>query len=246
METQYIHNESYRKKAVAISVLIPTRNEATNIAALITYLRALPFSDGAEIIVCDGGSEDATRQIAERAGARVLPCPPNRGAQLNAGARAAGGEVLWFLHADARPHRQSLAHLQRVARRRNACGGNFRLNFDASGFAPRAFEIIARLQRKRGVYYGDSGIWATREVFENLGGFREWPLFEDYDFASRLEAFARAHGRRTEYSRLAIQASSRRFKHAPMGVLLQWARLQFLFSRGVSPEYLAAMYFGSR
>ena len=233
-----------------ILVLIPARNEAKCIAAQITYLRALsrPQNCQIEIIVADGDSDDATRVLAESAGAHVLGCKANRGVQQNAAAQIANGDILWFLHADSKPHPRALEYLSRAARNPKTSGGNFRLHFETHAgkdkFWPRVFETIARTQRKRGGYYGDSGIWVRREVFQMLVGFKEWPLFEDFDFARRLEKFSSRHGMRTEYSPLEIIASARRFQTSPLRLLAQWIMLQTLFQIGVSPQRLARIYFG--
>lgn len=229
-----------------ISIIIPTRNEAVGIETQIKHLLSLPGAQNCEVMVCDGASADSTREISERAGARVLLCQSNRGAQLNAGAQASNGKVLWFLHADSRPHARSLEYLQRAMQKPRVCGGNFRLCFNSDQTAARIFESIARMQRRRGVYYGDSGIWVRREIFDRLVGFREWPLFEDYDFARRLEAVARRQRQRTDYAPLPICASARRFEKAPLRVLSQWAILQLLFSLSVSPGKLAQLYFTNR
>lgn len=235
---------------MTISVIMPTRNEAARIGQSIEYLRLGNNAADLEIIVADGQSHDATRAVAARAGARVLACEANRGLQQNAAAQIASGEILWFLHADSTPHPQALEYLIQVSQNPKICGGNFRLRFErstsVSALWPGIFEIIARLQRRYGVYYGDSGIWVRREVFQLLGGFEAWPLFEDYDFARRLENFARRHGLRTEYSALPLTASSRRFERAPARVLRQWIKLQALFQIGVAPEQLAAIYFRER
>ena len=232
-----------------LSIIIPARNESSRIAAQIRYLQSLDRSENTpiEIIVCDGESSDKTAQIARENGAIVLETSANRGLQQNAGAqqnsqRARGG-VLWFLHADARPHPQSIRYLENISRHKNISGGNFRLRFDASTPATRAFALIAKMQRARGVYYGDSGIWAKREVFDLMNGFRDWPLFEDYDFARRLEKFSRRHGMRSEYSTLPITVSSRRLEKQAGKVLRQWLMLQILFSCGASPEKLARLYY---
>ncbi len=226
-----------------LSVIIPTLNEAPHITPLIERLRALQSDEvRLEIIVSDGGSCDETARIARMAGANVVEGARGRGAQLNAGVRAASGEALWFLHADARPHSRSAKHIARCLQDSKICGGNFRLRFANGGRAAHAFARIARQQRRLGLYYGDSGIWARREVFETLGGFANWPLFEDYDFARRLEAFARHHARQTDYAPWPIFASPRRFQKAPLRVLAQWLILQTLFSLGASPQRLAEFY----
>jgi glycosyltransferase involved in cell wall biosynthesis len=228
-----------------LSIIIPTRNEAGIIASQIAYLQTLSCDAETqlEIIVCDGHSEDATAEIPRTCGAKVCETAPNRGLQQNAGAQISSGGVLWFLHADARPHPKSIFNIEKAMRSKRASGGNFCLRFDRSSPAMRAFAFIARMQRARGIYYGDSGIWIRREVFDLLSGFRDWPLFEDYDLARRLEKFAKRHGMRTEYSRLPITVSSRRLKNRTGKVLLQWLALQLLFALGAPPEKLARYYF---
>ena len=271
-----------------ISVIVPARDEAETLPLLLADLRAM---NGAlhEIIVCDGGSRDATLQVARRGGARVLACNfGNRGTQMNAGARSATGDVFWFLHADARVSsraaqalrkafrenpvsafvagasgyadagrkkfcvgagRRAFAQQSRAAsslagysKARRIIGGNFVLRFDDRRAITRLFENIARWQRRRGVYYGDSGFFVTREAFEELGGFRAWPLFEDYDFARRLERLASTRGAKTACLRPPIRASARRFKQNPAKLLATWALFQTLFHCGVSPHTLAKIY----
>lgn len=223
-----------------LTVVIPALNEETNIGPLLRLLRAMPEVD--EIVVCDGGSHDATVRTAREGGAIVVPAARNRGAQLNAGAREARGDILWFLHADARPHRGSAQLMKRELRAHRVWGGNFRLRFDDARRAARLFEVAARLQRRCGVYYGDSGVWLRRAVFEALGGFRPWPLFEDYDFVRRLERGARRSGAQTLCLPLPLLVSARRFRGGAPRLLLRWAALQLLFSLGVPPQRLAAWY----
>lgn len=222
-----------------LSIIIPARDEADNLKKLLPHLSAM--SQTIEIIVCDGGSDDDTIAIARSLGARVV-CEKGRGVQMNAGAQIAGGAVLWFLHADSLPHPRSAAAIFRALQNPRVVGGNFRVRFDGDTLASRVFENIARVQRRFGIYYGDSGTWLRREVFEELGGYREWPLFEDYDLARRLEEYCRAGERRTIRLWPAIRVSSRRFGSAPWKVLTKWLFLQMLFWAGVAPEKLARMY----
>jgi hypothetical protein len=104
------------------------------------------------------------------------------------------------------------------------------------------FARIARQQRRLGIYYGDSGLWVRREVFDQLNGFQNWPLFEDYDFARRLESYARQHNKHTALAPYPIIVSSRRFQKHPLRALRQWLCLQILFSCGTSPQKLARIY----
>lgn len=233
-----------------LSVVVPALNEEACIGALIETLRLMP--DVSEIVVCDGGSRDRTVPIARELGAVVVQMARenerNRGAQMNGGAHASTGTVLWFLHADARPHRNAARAILKAAENHRVCGGNFRLRFDDEGRsdsmrrAARLFEAIARVQRRLGVYYGDSGIWVRRDDFEALGGYRSWPLFEDFDFARRLEARARRLKKRTLCLNLPVVVSARRFETGASRLLMRWATFQVLFSLGVSPHRLARLY----
>jgi rSAM/selenodomain-associated transferase 2 len=223
----------------AISVIIPTLNEAVNLNRLLPRLQSMTPG---EIIVCDGGSTDHTRDVAQHYGARVIVAERNRGRQLNAGATVARGEILWFLHADAWPHREGVVCLRAALRESRIIGGNFRLKFASDLAAARVFEIIARGQRWGGIYYGDSGIWLRRDDFEELGGFRDWPLFEDYDFARRLEHLARQTQRHTKYLHCPLTVSARRFGRKPWSLLGMWLHLQLLFWLGVPPEKLSRLY----
>jgi rSAM/selenodomain-associated transferase 2 len=227
-----------------LSVIIPTLNEAPHISALLAALRAMASATTQlEIIVSDGGSADATVNIARKAGVTIAGGARGRGTQLRAGAQIAQGDALWFVHADARLHPRSVAHIARCVANPTICGGNFRLRFAVSSAPARAFARIARHQRRLGIYYGDSGIWARRAVYEELGGFCDWPLFEDYDFARRLEKYAQRNHLRTDYAPWPIYASPRRFHRQPARVCAQWLTLQALFSCGVSPARLAQLYY---
>jgi rSAM/selenodomain-associated transferase 2 len=231
--------------APSISIIIPTLDEAAHIGHLIDSLQTLP-GPIRDIVISDGGSRDATVSLARKKGATVIESVRGRGAQLNAGAKIARGAILWFVHADAKLHRRSLDYLHKCAQNPQICGGNFRLRFDTENWNAHLFARIARQQRRQGIYYGDSGFWVRREIFVKLNGFAEWPLFEDYDFARRLEQFARLHGKQTALAPWTITVSSRRFHDRPLRVLLQWLWLQTLFLCGVPPEKLAALYHRNR
>jgi len=234
-----------------IFVAIPVLNEEQPLGALLARLNAMP--EIARVVVCDGGSVDKTVEIARENGALVAFATPNRGAQMNAGvavlnqAGAIGGNaILWFLHADSWPHVRSGQSLARAARRairgRKIIGGNFQMRFDDRQRAARIFAGIGRVQRRLGIYYGDSGMWMRADVFRELGGFQTWPLFEDYDLARRLEKFARENYARTICLRPPLVASARRFRRSPFRALALWASLQILFWLGVSPRALAKLY----
>jgi len=220
-----------------ISVIIPTLNEA---AALPGLLRALAAQGEAhEIIVADGGSADATVALAREAGARVISAPQGRGAQLAAGAAAAAGDVLWFLHADTKAPYAAMRALMHALDGRGAVGGNFRVLFDGGTRFDRFMIWFYAIIRRLGLFYGDSGIFVRRAAYEAIGGMRALPLMEDHDFARRM----RRAGRIACVRFPPLVASSRRFRgRRPVAIMAGWLAIHVLYAFGVSPRLLARVY----
>lgn len=215
-----------------VSVVIPTLNEERALGALLGRLR------GVELIVVDGGSGDATVQVAHSYGARVVEADACRGRQLHAGALAAAGDVLWFLHADALPAPRWMECMQETLADQEAPGGYFRVCFDG-GRAPARF--LTRFYsgvRKAGLIYGDAGIFVRRSVYEQSGGFKPLPLFEDLDFVRRIKLFG---GLRPVGCVLVL--SSRRWEGRSFAwAFARWMSLQALYWIGVPPAVLARRY----
>ena len=142
---------------------------------------------GHDVVVSDGGSTDRTRALARRF-ARVVVGPRGRAAQLNRGARAAQGDWLLFLHADTRLPPGALAEIPRS----EGVGGCFLVRFDRPGLLLGMGDAFRNTRtRLFHDFYGDQAIFARRDVFERLGGFRPFPFMEDYDFCRRLRAAGR-------------------------------------------------------
>jgi rSAM/selenodomain-associated transferase 2 len=222
-----------------VSVLVPTLDEERALPALLDHLAALHGTW--ELIVADGGSRDRTLPIARahRARPRVVERAGGRAAQLNAAARAATGDVLLFLHADSRLPRDAYASLAGAWRSTpEVAGGNFALRFDGGGRFERALGAVYRMQRRHGFYYGDSSIWVRREAFDALGGYREIPIMDDYDFVRRLERSGA-----TRCLPGPATTSPRRWRRAGIArTVLAWFVIRWLFVAGVAPQRLARLY----
>jgi rSAM/selenodomain-associated transferase 2 len=229
----------------AIAIVIPTLNEQARIGTLLADLAAASAEAGPapEIVVADGGSSDATCAIAEAAGARVIAAPAGRGRQLRAGAAAAGGEVLWLLHADTRTPPGSLRAIADTLGDPAVIGGNFRLIFDGGDRFSRWLTGFYAWFRRRGLYYGDSGMFVRRAVYDRVGGIRPVALMEDLDFCRRLQ---RA-GPTVCIADPPLVTSARRFrgKH-PVRIVAGWLWLHALYYLGTPPDALARRYYGDR
>lgn len=219
-----------------ISIIVPTLNEENRIGRLVAALCALPGDK--EIIVADGASTDDTARAAALAGAAVVTCARGRGLQQHTAARAAQGDVLWFLHADTVPSYHALAHIEAALKPGGVAGGNFRLIFEGASFSARQMTWIYPRLRMLGLSYGDSGIFVRRSVYDQIGGFRPHPLFEDVDLINRLKR----HGRFVNLD-CPITTSSRRFEGRNyLRTWTNWITLQVLYWLGVSPNRLARWY----
>jgi rSAM/selenodomain-associated transferase 2 len=228
---------------VSFSVIIPARNEQERIDTCVANVREVADEDGAdvEVIVVDGGSDDETALRAAAAGARVVAAAPGRGSQCNAGADVARGEVLLFLHADTLLPAGAF-RLLTVEMTRPAIGaGTFRLRFDERHWL---FSIYTAFSRFDSVLttFGDQCIVIRRELFEGIGGFPEWPLFDDVALLQRARQVTRIRS-----FPATVITSARRFRRE--GVIRQslrnaWYVVQYLL--GASPYALAVKYERSR
>lgn len=187
-ENVAIHVPMLASVPMRVSVVIPALNEAESIASAIDSAR----SAGAdEVIVCVGESTDDTGRIARDAGAIVLRSASMRSTQLNAGATAATGEVLIFLHADTTLPPRGVTAVRDAVGRMCEFGG-FRISFDVRRPAMSAAAALINLRTKlTRAPWGDQAQFVSKRVFTLLGGYREIPILEDYDFARRARTFTR-------------------------------------------------------
>jgi len=220
---------------LTLSAVVPALDEEAQISPLLDSLAGFD-----EVIVADGGSRDATaaRARAHPAAPRVLATGAGRAAQCNAGAAAARGDVLVFVHADSRLAPSAPAALRAACADPRVVGGNFALRFDGGDRFASVLSRVYALQRRLGFYYGDSSVWCRRSAFAALGGYRELEIMDDYDFVRRLERLGRTrclHGPAT--------TSDRRWR--AVGVprtVVAWVVIRWLYVAGMSPRRLARLY----
>ncbi len=217
---------------------MPVLNEATG---LTTALRALaPFvARGAQLIVADGGSVDATVTLARAAGATVVQAPRGRAAQMNAGAQQAAGETLVFLHADTVLPPDADQQIINALAHPSAVWGRFDVRI--AGRSPMLRVVAAFMNvrsRWTGIATGDQAIFITRAAFDAVGGFPVQPLMEDVEICRRLRQVSRPANLRTK-----VLTSGRRWETRGVWrtILLMW-RLRFAYWRGAAPEQLAELY----
>ena len=225
---------AYTRIPMKLSVVILTLNEAANIGALLERLSHTPGID--EVVVADGGSTDGTPELVRSSAVRLVHSGAGRGVQLNAGARAASGDVLLFLHADVVPP-PDIALQIGSAVETGRIGGNFRLAYPGGGVLGRWLELLHPFRRALGRYYGDSGIFVRRDAYERVGGFPEISVMEDVVFVRRMERAGE-----TAYLPGPMVSSSRRWEGRPLRTLLLWGFMQVAFALGVSPRRLASFY----
>lgn len=227
-----------------LSVVIPTLNaECALPATLAALVPAVVEGVVNEAVIADGGSQDATAEIADMAGADVVACARGRGAQLGRGAAAARGDWLLFLHADtvleAGWQGEAAAFMARVdAGERPPAAAAFRFALDDFGARPRLLEALVRARcALLRLPYGDQGLLIPRRLYDEAGGYRALPLMEDVDLVRRIGS------RRLVLLRAKAVTSAARYKQE--GYLARGLRnmacLSLYFLR-VPPRALARLY----
>ena len=225
-----------------ISVIIPTLNEAQRIASHLEALRTL--SDWHEVLVVDGGSDDGTQAIvAGLKGVTLIESPRGRGAQLNAGAAQATGDVLLFLHADVRLPEGVRAHIDETMATEGVLAGAFRTRTVCDDPESRRAWLmpLLTLGDLRPSYtrlpYGDQALFVDAGAFASAGGFPEQPLMEDLELSRRLSRLGRI--RRVPAR---VEVSGRRYLKQPFRSVLIMNTFPLLYALGVSPKTLARWY----
>jgi len=223
-----------------ISIVIPVLDEAANLERLLPDL--LARHPGAELIVVDGGSRDASPAVVARhPGVGLLSTERGRARQMNAGARAARGDQLLFVHADTRLPDGALAAVKRALVDPGVVGGRFDVAFDS---ARPILKVVAWFMNTRsrltGICTGDQAIFVRRSVFEALGGYPDIPLMEDVELSKRLKRRGRL-----EALRLRVTTSARKWERdGPIRTILLMWTLRILYFCGAAPARLHRWYYG--
>ncbi len=212
-------------------------NERASIAATLTALRA--GAPDAEIVVVDGGSGDGSQDAARGLCDILIEARRGRAVQLNAGAAAAGGEVLAFVHADTIVPDTFAADIEAAMRDPAVVGGRFDVALDAAALPYRLIGWLINLRsRLSRTGTGDQAIFVRRSVFDRLGGFPQIDICEDLDFTRRLK---RAGAVACVRSR--VTTSARRWQRGGLirTVARMWA-IRLFYLAGVSPQRLRRWY----
>jgi len=219
-----------------ISIIVPVLNEASLIRPFLQHLRER--APGAEIIVADGGSSDGTDRLAAGFCDHLVESDRGRGRQMNVGARATRGDILWFVHVDARLPLQCLDEIARIMDNPSVAGGFFRIRL------PR--DLVYRLTDSFAHYAGillrmrcgDHGIFCRRTAFLDIGGFPEVPLMEDVEFFRRLRRCGRV-----EYTERRLLVSPRRYESVGrVRLTLAYGLIATLYIFGVPLSTLGSIY----
>lgn len=225
-----------------ISIIIPVYNESEGIAHVLTHtLRVVGAALGAaEIIVVDGGSTDRTKEIVQGfTRVRLVVDTKGRGRQMNAGAHAAKGEVLLFLHGDCVLPVDGVDLVEEKMQNSLVVGGGFCKKYVEK--SPKLWVNLTvsylRVEFTRR-FYGNDAIFVRGKVFEKMKGFQEWPFLEDVDFSTRL----REKGK-VVLIRKCVQVSARRYlKHGVMRQMWRNMRILWGYYRGEDIENLRKKY----
>jgi rSAM/selenodomain-associated transferase 2 len=224
---------------VKLSILIPVLNEEAQLASLLPLLQPARKA-GHQVLICDGGSDDASLARAEPWVDKVISAGRGRARQMNEAAHHATGDVLVFLHADTRPPERFAEIILDAVGSSTDAWGRFDVRMDSER---RVLRLVAGMMNLRsrwtGIATGDQALFVTRRLFARIDGFPKIPLMEDIAISKRLKEHSRPL-----CLRATVTTSARRWERDGAYttiVNMWWLRLAYWM--GADPADLAARYY---
>jgi rSAM/selenodomain-associated transferase 2 len=225
---------------IEYSIIIPVYHEVESINNQICHVHDIAGDRSVEIIVVDGNPAGDTIHAIEDPGINTIISDPGRARQMNAGAAAAGGDILLFLHVDTRLPERALETIDAAFQSDDIVGGAFDLEIDSPHPWLKFVSYTARLRtRITRIPYGDQAIFFKRAVFHDLGGYADIPIMEDVDIMRRI----REKGWNIALIPDRVKTSSRRYvKEGMLYTTLRNHYIRILYGFGVPPEKLVKLY----
>lgn len=219
-----------------ISIIIPVLNEEKNIEKLLQNIQGLQGEK--EIIVVDGNSEDKTVSIASKY-AKVVISEKGRSNQMNAGAKEANGDILWFVHSDSIMNKSSVALIEKSIKEGNIGGGFSIYFYDFNSLFMRYISLTSNIRAKYfKIFYGDQGIFVRKDIFEKVSGYPKIDIMEDIEISLKLKIKGKM-----KLLKCFMGTSGRRFKNGgQIKTHLLMHKIRFLYIFGVSPDKLIKIY----
>jgi rSAM/selenodomain-associated transferase 2 len=221
-----------------LSIIVPVLNEEAHIERVLGSLAALR-EGGVQVVVVDGGSSDRTAELAAPLADLLMQSARGRALQMNAGAQAASGDVLLFLHADTVLPDNAYSLVKEALNSTGSSWGRFDVAIVGKPFL---LQVVAWLMNRRsrltGIATGDQAIFVRRDAFFAVGGFPQQPLMEDIELCARLRKLSHPACIRER-----VHTSGRRWEQKGVWrtIVLMW-RLRLLYRLGTAPEKLARAY----
>jgi rSAM/selenodomain-associated transferase 2 len=221
-----------------ISIIIPVLNEAAFIVQTLSALQPLRVA-GHELIVVDGGSDDATLVLSQPFADKVISSPRGRSRQMNAGARIASGDIFLFLHADTFLPRGSAQLILDGLGEKKKKWGRFDVKLSGRRLLFRIVEYLMNWRsRLTGIATGDQGLFVKRELFKTIGGFPEIDLMEDIALSKILKQY----GRPLCLWQRVLTSSRRWEKNGELRTIFLMWRLRLAYFLGCDPRHLTRLY----
>lgn len=236
-----MNNTNHPLKDERISIIIPALHEEEIINDTLTSIRSIDGGKDAEVIVVDGDPKGSTLKMINDQRVKKLRSRPGRGTQMNRGACSSRGSILLFLHADTKLPKNALDLIRETLEDDRISGGAFRRRFDRISpiIASLYIFLDIRVAITR-VPYGDQGIFLRREVFDELGGYKDIPLFEDVDLMTRMKK----EGKRIKILKEKVVTSGRRFnERESLRTWLETFMLMIRYRLGADPWELYRDYY---